>query len=233
MDKRGIDALIVIGGDGSYHGAQLLHEIGVKTMGLPGTIDNDITSSDPTIGFDTALNTIVECVDRVRDTLDSLPRCAIVEVMGRGCGDLALYSALATGAEIVSTNESKLTPEEIGEMAKKQIALGKRSIIIIVSEHIYDDLRKVAKTVERISGRYTKTIVLAHVQRGGVPTAMERVNASLMGMHAVDLLVKGKSGLAIGILNGKLSATPILEALALPRTNRDKLAKSINTLNQA
>lgn len=232
LDKLGIDALVVIGGDGSYNGAQLLHEIGVRTMCLPGTIDNDITSSDPTIGYDTALNTIVENLDKIRDTLDSNPRCAIVEVMGHGCGDLALFGALASGAEVVSTNESKLTPEEIGQIVKQQIANGKKSIIIVVSEHIYEDLNEVARTVKEVSGRTTRAIVLAHIQRGGTPTAMERVNASLMGIHAVDLLSQDKSGLAIGILNGQLSSTPILEALALPRTNRKELAKTINELNQ-
>lgn len=202
-------------------------------MGLPGTIDNDITSSEPTIGFDTALNAIVENVDRIRDTMESHQRCAIVEVMGHGCGDLALYGALATGAEVVVTNESKMTEDEIAEAVKKQAEMGKRSIIVIVSEKIFTDLDALAAKVEKVSGKVTRAMVLAHLQRGGIPTAMERVNAALMGMHAVDLLSQDKSGLAIGILDGKLAATPILEALALPRTHRDTLAKAINKLNQA
>ncbi len=233
LDNNDIDALVVIGGDGSYQGAQLLHELGVKTMALPGTIDNDITSSDFTIGYDTALNSIVENVDRIRDTMESHDRAAIVEVMGHGCGDLALFSAIATGAEVVVTNENKMTAEEIGALVKKQTDMKKRSVIVIVSEHIYDDLNKVAATVEKISGKITRGMSFAHLQRGGRPTAQERINAARMGMKAVDLLTKGKSGLAIGILSGHTSSTPILEALALPRENRKILANKVNKINQS
>lgn len=233
MASMGIDALVVIGGDGSYHGAQLLHEIGVKTMGLPGTIDNDITSSEFTIGYDTALNGIVENVERVRDTMTSHHRGAIIEVMGHGCGDLALFSGLATGAEVVVTNEHQMSAEEIAKIFKEQMAMGKESVIAIVSEKIYPDLKELETTVSKLSGITTRALSLGHTQRGGTPTAQERVNASLMGMYAVELLKEGKSGLAIGILNGKVAATPILEALAIPRENRTELAKKINALNQA
>ncbi|MCP4336667.1 MAG: 6-phosphofructokinase [Mycoplasma sp.] len=231
--NKGIDALVVIGGDGSYHGAQLLHEIGVKTIALPGTIDNDITSSDFTIGYDTALNTIVQNVDRVRDTMESHNRVAIIEVMGHGCGDLALFSAIATGVEIVVTNENKMTPEEIGEIVKEQSQMKKRSIIVLVSEHIFEDLDEVAKKVESISGKVTRAMSFAHLQRGGIPTAQERINSARMSIKAVELLAKGESGLAIGILSGKTKATPILEALALPRESRKELANKINKLNQS
>ena len=234
LEKKGIDSLVVIGGDGSYHGAQLLHEIGVKTIGLPGTIDNDITSSDFTIGYDTALNTIIDNVQRVRDTADSHNRAMIVEVMGHGSGDLALYSAMGSGAEIVSTNEHTLTVDEIAAVVKEQMGKkGKRSVIAIVSEHIYPDLIKMQKEVEEKSGFVTRAMSFAHIQRGGAPTALERVLATTMGIKAVDLLVEGKSGLALGLLNGKLTGTPILEALALPRANRKDLAIKINKINQA
>ena len=234
LDKLGIDALVVIGGDGSYQGAQLLHELGVKTIALPGTIDNDITSSELTIGYDTALNTIVDAVDKIRDTMNSHNRAAIVEVMGHGCGDLALFSALATGAEVVVTNENKKTPTEIAKIINEQIHVkGKRSAIIIVSEFVFKDLKALEKEISEKSKVVTRAISLAHVQRGGSPTAMERINSSLMGMEAVEQLVKGNSGLAIGILNGKVVGTPILEALALPRENRKELANKINKLNQA
>ena len=234
LDKLGIDALVVIGGDGSYHGAQLLHEIGVKTIALPGTIDNDITSSEFTIGYDTALNTIVDSVEKVRDTMNSHNRAAIVEVMGHGCGDLALFSALATGAELVVTNESKKTPEEIAAVIKEQIVTkGKRSAVVIVSEMIFKDLAALQNEVSEKSGIVTRALSLAHVQRGGTPSATERINASLMGMEAVDQLVKGNSGLAIGILKGRVTGTPILEALKLPREDRHEMAVRINKLNQA
>lgn len=232
LDNMGIDALVVIGGDGSYQGAQLLHELGLKTIALPGTIDNDITSSDLTIGYDTALNTIVDAVSKVRDTMTSHSRAAIVEVMGHGCGDLALFSALATGAELVVTNDATKTPDEIAAVVKEQINKGKRSVIVIVSEFIFDDLIELQNIVSEKSGVVTRAMSLAHVQRGGNPTAMERINASLMGIDAVERLMKDESGLAIGILNGKVTATPILKALALPREDRKKMADVINKLNQ-
>lgn len=233
LDKLGIDALVVIGGDGSYHGAQLLHEMGVKTIALPGTIDNDITSSDFTIGYDTALNTIIENIDRIRDTMESHSRAAIVEVMGHGCGDLALYSGLATGAEVIVTNECKISPEEIGKIVKEQTEKGKNSIIVIVSEHIYENIHDVAKIVEKISGKGTRGMALEHLQRGGIPTAAERINSARMGMKAVELISEGKSGLAIGIIKGATVATPILEALKIPRTDRTEKTKKFNKLNQA
>lgn len=234
LDKLGIDALVVIGGDGSYHGAQLLHEIGVKTIALPGTIDNDISSSDLTIGYDTALNTIVDSVEKIHDSMVSHNRAAIVEVMGHGCGDLALFSALATGAQLVVTNENKKTPAEIAAVIKEQIKVkGKRAVTVIVSEMIFEDLKALQEQVTELSGVVTRATSLGHTQRGGVPTAMERINSSLMGIEAVELLDAGKSGLAVGILNGKVSGTPILEALAMKSTDRKELAEKINKLNQA
>lgn len=236
LDKLGIDALVVIGGDGSYQGAQLLHEIGVKTIGLPGTIDNDISSSDFTIGYDTALNTIVQNVDRVRDTMASHDRCGIVEVMGHGCGDLALFGGMATGAEVIVTNEFPLTPEEIGQRVKEQHAMGKRSVIVLVAEDTFDDLKAVAKTVEEISGKVTRAMSLSHTQRGGVPTAQERINATRMGIRAVRLLREGHSGLAVGIVNGHTSWTPIMDTLKQPEghhEHRRRLTKLVNKLNQA
>ena len=232
LDKLGIDALVVIGGDGSYHGAQLLHEIGVKTIALPGTIDNDISSSDFTIGYDTALNTIVQSVDRIRDTMRSHKRCAIVEVMGHGAGDLALYGGLATGAEVVITNENPLTPQDIADVFKNQFKHGRHSSIAVVSEFIFDDMDALAVEVEKLSGITTRSISLKHTQRGGVPTAMERVNASLMGMKAIELLAKNESGLAIGIIKGKVTSTPIMEALAMKTHSKKELSIKINNLNR-
>ena len=234
LDKKGIDALVVIGGDGSYQGAQLLHEIGVKTIALPGTIDNDISSSEFTIGYDTALNTIVDSVEKVRDTITSHRRAAIIEVMGHGCGDLALFSALATGAEVVVTNENKLSPEEVAEIIKEQIfEKNKRSAIVIVSEFIWKDLKAARTIISEKTGVSTREMSLAHTQRGGSPSATERINASLMGMEAIERLVNDESGLAIGILGGKITGTPILEALSLPREDRREMAIKINKLNQA
>lgn len=236
LDKLGIDALVVIGGDGSYQGAQLLHEIGVNTIGLPGTIDNDISSSDFTIGYDTALNTIVENVDKLRDTLTSHDRCGIMEVMGRHCGDLALFAGMATGAEVIVTNESPQTPEQIAKQVKEQHEKGKRSVVVLVTENVFDDLDAVASTVEKISGKVTRAMALKHPQRGGIPTAQERINATRMGIRAVRLLMEGKSGLAVGIINGHTSWTPIMETLSHTDDHyehRKRLTAHVNKLNQA
>ncbi|MBN3535019.1 6-phosphofructokinase [Mycoplasma procyoni] len=234
LEDLGIDALVVIGGDGSYMGAQLLHELGLKTIGLPGTIDNDITSSDFTIGYDTALNTIVEAVDKLRDTSNSHNRFLMLEVMGHGAGDLALYSGLATGAEIIITNEHTMTKEEIAQIVEKQIKdMKKRSVIAIVSEFIYPNLKEIAAYVQEKTGIPSRAMALEHVQRGGNPSAQERILATLMGIKAVELLKQGQSGVAIGVSRGDIVATPILEALQAPRKSNKEKAIKFNKLNQA
>jgi 6-phosphofructokinase 1 len=233
LDEKKIDALVVIGGDGSYKGAQLLHELGVKTIALPGTIDNDISSTDFTIGYDTALNTIVHAIEKIRDTMKSHRRVAIVEVMGRGCGDLALFSGIATGSELIVTKENPKTIDDIVKVIKEQmIKKGKRSTIITVSENIFDDLYALRKEVEKKSGIITREISLSHIQRGGKPTAGERIMTTLMGIKSVDLLYKGKSGIALGMLNGKVVSTPIPESLNIKRKSRKNLTEKINKINQ-
>lgn len=233
LKSRGIDALIVIGGDGSYHGAQLMHKLGIKTMALPGTIDNDISSTDFTIGFDTALNAIVENVDRIRDTATSHSRCMLVEVMGRYAGDLALYSGIANGSELIITAENKMSVEQIAKVVKNQFFNKKKhSMIITVSEHVYDDITALAKEIEKISGIVSRASVLNHLQRGGTPTANERILATKMGYEAVNLLVNNQSGLAICIENNKICSKPILEALSKPRTKLLNQIELFNKLNQ-
>ncbi|TQC54695.1 6-phosphofructokinase [Mycoplasmopsis cynos] len=235
LKKRNIDALVVIGGDGSYKGAQLLHEAGLKTIGLPGTIDNDIASSDYTIGYDTALNTIVDAIDRIRDTARSHKRIMIVEVMGNGCGDLALYSGLATGAEIIVSSQYKLTHEEIAakalELTKQP---GRRSIVIVVSEKCYD-IKQLEQDVQKATNWATRVNPLNHIQRGGKPTAQERILASLLGQKAIEYLLEGKSGLAIGIINNDIVGVPILEALSMDNLSKNKFVQKaikFNKLNQ-
>lgn len=233
LDKLGIEALVVIGGDGSYQGAQLLHTLGVKTIALPGTIDNDISSTDFTIGFYTALDTIVNSVDKIRDTARSHHRAMIVEVMGRYAGDLAVYSSIATGAEVIITRENILDAQEISKIVKHQMdVLKKDSIIIITSEHVYDDVAKLAKEVEQLTGVTTRSTVLGHIQRGGTPTAIERVLATMMGTKAVELLIEGESGVAIGIVNNELISSPILEALSKPKKSFVNEIKKYLKINQ-
>ncbi|QKT05213.1 6-phosphofructokinase [Mycoplasma sp. OR1901] len=236
LKNRGIDALVVIGGDGSYQGAQLLHQSGIKTIGLPGTIDNDIASSDFTIGYDTALNTIVDAIDKIRDTARSHKRIMVVEVMGNGCGDLALYSGLATGAEIIATKDFQPSMDEIANTALELTKQpNRRSVIIVVSEKCYD-IKELEKVVQAKTGWDTRSNPLNHIQRGGKPSAQERVLATLLGSKAVEYLIEGKSGLAVGILNNDVVGIPILEALSMENASKSKAVQraiKFNKLNQS
>ncbi|WP_027333990.1 6-phosphofructokinase [Mycoplasma elephantis] len=237
LKKKGIEAVVVIGGDGSYQGAQRLHELGIKAIGLPGTIDNDIASSAESIGYDTALNNIVDAINKVRDTSESHDRCIFVEVMGNHNGELALYSGLATGAEIIITNEYTLTTDEIAKLVNEEFKKpNKHSVIIVVSEKIYPDLNKLAKEVGEKSGHNTRSMVLAYIQRGGSPSARDRINAALLGIKAVNLLVQGESGIVLGYSSREIIKTPILKALKLEKTTieeRTKLADHFNKLSRA
>lgn len=222
LKDMGIEALVCIGGDGTYRGAQALSRLGINCIGLPGTIDNDIASTDYTIGFDTALNTIVECVDKLRDTSTSHQRCSVIEVMGRYCPDLATYAGIACGAEITITSESLMTKADVIRELQEERARGKRHAIIIIAEKICD-VREFAHEIERDCGFETKAEVLGHMQRGGSPTAFDRVLASRMGAYAVDLLLEGVSSACVGIVNNKLRYYPIEEALSLPRRSDREL----------
>ena len=211
--KHGIDGIVVIGGDGSFRGAQKLAETGVNTIGLPGTIDNDIPDTDFTIGFDTALNTIVEALDRLRDTSSSHQRCTILEVMGRRCGDLAINAGIAAGAELVITSDTGYDEDKIIERLKQSKASDKDHAIVVITEHI-TDVNELAKKVEAATGFETRANVLGHLQRGGRPTARDRVLASRMGVKAVELLEEGKGGLCVGEVHGQITAFPITEVLS-------------------
>lgn len=233
LEKKKIDALIVIGGDGSYQGAKELHKLGLKTIVLPGTIDNDISSTDFTIGYDTALNTIVNNIEKIRDTMSSHKRIGIVEVMGHGCGDLALFSGIATGSELIITNESPKTIDEIVKIIKDQmINKQKKSVIITISEGVFNNLRSFREEIEKRTKIVTREITLSYIQRGGVPTASERIMTTLMGIKTIKLLLKGKFGVALGITNGKVVSTPISESLSKKQKSREKLTKIINQINQ-
>lgn len=224
-----IDALVVIGGDGSYRGAKALTDKGINCIGLPGTIDNDIAGTDLTIGFDTALNTVVECVDKLRDTSSSHHRCSLVEVMGNHCGDLALYSGISCGAEIVITAETGYDEEEILDQLRYLDNLGKNHAIIVISEKICD-VEGLAKKVSASTGFSGRATVLGHIQRGGSPTPNDRVLASRMGEKAVDLLVNGVGGHCVGLLNNEITSLPINEALAMPKTSRKALYRLFDRL---
>ncbi|MBE6067481.1 MAG: 6-phosphofructokinase [Clostridium lundense] len=203
LKKFEIDGLVVIGGDGSFQGAEKLEKLGVKVIGLPGTIDNDLSYTDYCIGFDTTLNTVLECIAKIKDTDSSHEKTTIVEVMGRYCGDLALYSALAGGGEIISTPEMKLDFHTICIKLSENIGKGKNDNIIIITERMYDieELQKYLEGKLNISIRST---VLGFVQRGGNPSAFDRVLAGKMGIKAVELLIKGSTGRFVGIRDNKI-----------------------------
>lgn len=211
LSEMGIDALVVIGGDGTFRGAERLSKTyGVTVVGIPGTIDNDLYGSDFTIGYDTAINTVVEAVDKIRDTAGSHNRLFFIEVMGRDAGFIALRSGIASGAEDILIPETKTSIDELIDKLRYNRRESKTSGIIIVAEG--DELGgayEVARQVkERFSGYSSRVTILGHVQRGGSPTCMDRVLASTLGYEAVKALVEGHSGVMIGQINKQIVRTP-------------------------
>lgn len=211
-----IDGVVVIGGDGSFRGARDLSERGIPCVGIPGTIDNDISSSDYTIGFDTALNTAVEMVDRLRDTAQSHDRCSVVEVMGRRAGYLALRTAIAVGATHVLVPEIGYDIDEVCQQINEGHAIGKQHFIIIVAEGI-GGVEQIAKDIQEKTGIESRATILGHVQRGGRPSARDRVNATRMGYHAVKLLSAGIGNRVVVMKNSKVIDYDIQEALAMTK----------------
>ncbi len=219
-----IDGIVAIGGDGTFRGATDLTNHGIPCVGLPGTIDNDITSTDLSIGFDTAMNTVIEMVDRLRDTCESHARCNVVEVMGRDAGDIALRSGIASGATAVAIPEIPFDADGTIEKIKRSKALGKRNFIIIVSEGCGHDFGpSFTERVERETGVESRFARLAHVVRGGNPNLADRLLSSLMGVYAVEQLLEGKSNIVICSRAGKIVSTEINYALVLDRMYKDKL----------
>ena len=215
--KHGIDALVVIGGDGSFRGAQAISRHGIKTIGIPGTIDNDIACSDYTIGFDTALNTAMEMIDKLRDTTQSHERCSVVEVMGRHAGYIAVNTGIATGALCV------LVPEQPWDIDKDVIARiketqaeGKKNFLIIVAEGAGKAL-KIAEEIQAKTGLDTRGTVLGHVQRGGSPSMRDRVVAAQMGVHAIELLQAGFYNRVVALKNDVIVDYEIEEALNMQK----------------
>lgn len=230
LQNAKIDAVVVIGGDGSYRGAMALTKLGINCIGLPGTIDNDIPGTDFTIGFDTALNTVVEAVDKLRDTSSSHHRCSVVEVMGNRCGDLAVWAAISCGAEIVITPETGYDELDVLERLRYlDKAVKKRHAIVVISEKIAD-VDELARKISQNTGFAGRATVLGHVQRGGSPTPRDRVLASMMGEKAVDLLMDGIGGHCVGMIDNKVTSMPIEEALSSPRHSRKDLYRLFDRL---
>ena len=230
LKKRGIEAVVVIGGDGSYRGALSLTEMGINCIGLPGTIDNDITCTDYTIGFYTALQTIVEAVDKLRDTSNSHHRCSIIEVMGNRCGDLALYAGITCGADIVITKDTGFNEADVLDRLRELDTIRKKKhAIVIISEKI-TDVDEFAKKVSLNTGFSGRATVLGHIQRGGSPCPFDRLIASQMGEKAVDLLMQGIGGQCVCIRENKIVSYPIEKALKMPSDSRKPLTNLFERL---
>lgn len=212
LNKYGIEGLVVIGGDGSFHGAQKLTEKGYPCIGVPGTIDNDIPGTDFTIGFDTALNTIIEAIDKIRDTATSHERTYVIEVMGRDAGDLALWAGLAGGAESILIPEKEEDFTDIVDRLKRGQDRGKKHSIIVIAEGVGSGF-DYGERINEAVGLETRVTVLGYIQRGGSPTATDRVLASRLGAKSVESLLSGKAGKMVGIYNNQLVEQDIVEIL--------------------
>ena len=235
MKTIGVEGLVCIGGDGTYKGAEALNKLGFPTVGVPGTIDNDLAYTDYTIGFDTALNTACECINRIRETSDSHERASLITVMGRNCGDIALHTALSCGAELYMVPEIPWSIEEVAERVKWGVLRGKRSMILVFAEGAmsslttnlselitqHEDLKdmdisdidshQIARIIELLSGHETRSTVLGYLQRGGSPSASDRTLGTRLGAHAVELLHKDISGVAVGVRGMDLIEVPFAD----------------------
>ncbi|WP_291578341.1 6-phosphofructokinase [Clostridium sp. UBA6640] len=221
-----IDGLIVIGGDGSFKGAQVLSENGVPTIGVPGTIDNDLPYTEYTIGFDTALNTVLDAINKIRDTSTSHQRVSVIEVMGRECGDLALHAGIAGGAESVILPEKEFNFDEICQSIFEGKRRGKLHNLIILAEGVAKNIggaHKLVEKIEAVTGIESRATVLGYIQRGGNPSAFDRVLASKLGAKAVELLIQDKGGRVVGMREGKIIDMDINEALKMERSFDEKL----------
>ncbi len=227
LKKRGINGLVVIGGDGSFKGAQRFsNEYDIPCIGLPGTIDKDIAGSDFTIGFDTAVNTAVEAIDKIRDTADAHDRLFIVEVMGRDAGYIALHSGIATGAENILIPETKTDIEElVSSLTEKEKRHKLVNLVVVAEGDEFGGANEIAKIVKgRLPNTDTRVCILGHIQRGGSPTCIDRLIASRMGYHAVESLITGRYNVMVGIMNNKMNYTPLDRAIkAKQRISREWL----------
>ncbi len=236
MVKNGIDALIVIGGNGSLTGAQLFaREYDIPVIGLPGTIDNDLYGTDTTIGYDTALNTIVECVDKIRDTANSHDRIFFVEVMGRDAGFLAQNSAIASGAEAAIIPEDKTDVDQLAEFIGRGVRKSKNSSIVLVSEAQKDGHGGAMYYADRVRKEYpqydVRVTILGHLQRGGIPTAADRILASRLGYASIEALMEGQRNIMVGVSNDEIVYVPIQRAIKWDKPIKKELIDVLAVLS--
>lgn len=230
LHKFGIEGLVVIGGDGSYHGANALTKLGFPCVGVPGTIDNDIVGTEFTIGFDTAINTAIDAIDKIRDTASSHERTFVIEVMGRDAGDIALWSGLAGGAETILIPEEKDTIDNIVERLNRGKERGKKHSIIVVAEGVMSGVELAEQLKKRIDSD-VRVSVLGHIQRGGSPTATDRFLASRLGARAVELLLEGKGGRAVGIVKNQIVDHAISDIIDQKHTIDSELVRLARELS--
>ncbi len=230
LEAFGIEGVVVIGGDGSLRGANVLSKMGVPTIGIPTTIDNDIAFTDNCIGFDTAVNTVVDALNKVRDTATSHERTFVVEVMGRNAGHLALYTGLASGAETILVPEIPFDLDAVCEKIQSGYKRGKLHSIIVVAEGAASSF-EVGKVIQEKTGLDTRVIILGHLQRGGTPTAYDRILASLFGGKAIDLLKENVKNKMIGLINGELVVTDIEKVLSTSKPLDMELYKLADILS--
>jgi 6-phosphofructokinase 1 len=234
LEKNGIDALVVIGGDGSFRGAsQLAEDFGIKVIGVPGTIDNDIKGTDYTIGYDTAINVAMDAIDKIRDTATSHERLFIVEVMGRDAGYIANTVALCSGAEDVLIPEIDVNMEDTVSRIIEGRKRGKTSSIIVVSEgaRLNMDVMQLAGYIQGKTGFETRVTILGHLQRGGSPTALDRLYASRLGAYAVELLIKGESNKMVGMVSNELVSVPLKEAFEKKKDFDESIYRLVRILS--
>lgn len=231
LKKYDIEGLIVIGGDGSFRGAKLLtEEFGIATVGIPGTIDNDVGYTDYTIGFDTAVNTCIDIINKLRDTMTSHDRVAVVEVMGRRCGDIALYSGISSGAEIIIVPEMPFDIKDVVARIDRSRQNGKHSNIIIVAEGVMS-AESFAKQLQELTTYDVRPTCIGHVQRGGSPTMADRMLAARLGNAAVRLLKDGKTKRAVGIRNNKIIDLDIIEAVSAKKEFNKDLYETLQMIS--
>ena len=230
LKRHGIEGLVVIGGDGSFRGAKVLSEYGVPTIGIPGTIDNDLAYTDYTLGFDTAVNTCLDVINKLRDTMTSHERVCVVEVMGRHCGDIALYSGIASGAEIIVVPEVEFNIEEIEARIRRSRANGKHSNIVVIAEGVMS-AEKFAEKLQSVTEYSVRPTCIGHVQRGGSPSMADRMLAAQLGNKAVRLLKDGIGNRAVGIRENKIIDMDIIEAVSMKKTFNNELYETLQMIS--
>ena len=228
--RSGIDSVVVIGGDGSFMGAQALTDHGIPAIGIPGTIDNDLAYTDYTLGFDTALNTVLDAIRKIRDTMTSHERLSVIEVMGNRCGDIALYTGLIGGAEVIIVPERDWNADSVCQTLLRGKEKGKLSSIVVIAEGC-GSANELAKLLEERTGMSARATVLGHIQRGGAPSARDTYLASNFGFYAVNLLVKGVGGQVVGIKNDQVFSMDIYEALQQKKQMKNNIYNLANVLS--